>query len=92
MAADFRLNMAELIAISNAVNESECADVAEGIAARARSLAQSINVSGDYAASIHVESEPRSGVGDWAHQRVVADVPYAGKVESRHGILGRAAG
>ena len=92
MAADFKLNMAELVNISNAVNAAVCAPLAENIAGKARSLAAAVSVSGDYAASIHVEKDVRSGIDDWAHCRVVASVPYAGKVESRHGILGRAAG
>ena len=92
MADDFKLNMGELIGIANSVNGSVCKPIADEIAAEARSLAASISISGDYAASIHVETDTRTGVDDWAHQRVVADSPYAGKVESRHGILGRAAG
>lgn len=93
MATDFRINMAELIAISNAVNEAVCKPIADDMAEEARSLAGAISDSGDYQASIHSEiRDDRDGVSDWAHCRVVADVPYAGKVESRHGILGRAAG
>ena len=92
MAADFKLNMGELISIANSVNESVCKPIAEDIAAEARSLASGISVTGTYADSIHVETDPRTGVDDWAHSRVVASAPYAARVESRHGILGRAAG
>lgn len=89
--ADFRLNMAELVAISNQVNDTTCKLIGAKVAARARGLAASIRDSGDYADSITVTSEPRAGVEDWAHTRVGATVPYAAKVESRHGILAKAA-
>lgn len=86
-----QLNMAELIDISNLVNTEVCKPMAEDIAAKARDLAGGITESGGYRDSIHVEIDPRTAVNDFAHSRVVADVPYAVRVESRHGILGRAA-
>jgi len=66
--------------------------MAEEIAARARSLAGGITDSGTYRDSITVDGDVRDGIEDWAHSRVIATAPYSGKVESRHGILGKAAG
>ncbi len=89
---DFKLNMNELIDIANRVNDEVCRPLGEEVADRARSLAEGIKVSGSYGESIGVFTDPRTGVEDWAHTRVGATVPYAAKVESRHGILGKAAG
>ena len=86
-----RLNMAELIDISNEVNRQVCKPIADDIAGKARALAEGVTVGGGYRDSIHVEVDPRTGADDFAHSRVVADVPYAVRVESRHGILGKAA-
>lgn len=92
MAADFKLNMPELVNIANAVNESVCKPLAEQTADRARSLAEAITVSGTYRDGIIVDGDARDGITDWAHSRVLATAAHSGKVESRHGILGRAAG
>jgi len=87
-----RINLAELIEISNAVNEQACRPIAEQIADEARALAESFSVSHDYQNSIHVEVDPRTGEDDWARSRVVATAPYSMQVESRHGVLARAMG
>ena len=92
MAGTFELNMAELIDISNAVNEQVCKPLAEATAERARADAATFTESGDYAASIDVWSEPRTGVNDWARTCVGAKVPYGMQVESRHGVLAKALG
>lgn len=92
MGADFKLNMAELVAIANATNEQVCKPLAEAIASRARDLAEGISVTGAYRDSITVDGDARDGIDDWAHSRVITNSPYAMRVESRHGILGRAAG
>lgn len=90
--ADFKLNMGELVEIANAVNRAVCKPMAEEIAERARSLAEGISVSGTYRDGIIVDGDARDGIEDWAHSRVLATAPYSAKVESRHGILGKAAG
>ena len=90
MARDFELNMAELIDISNAVNEAVCKPLAEQVAAKARASAPVD--SGAYRDSIHVVSDGRTGTKDWAHTYVVATDKKAGIIESRTGNLAKALG
>lgn len=85
---DFEWNMAELVRIANVANEQLCKPLAEKVAERARGRAPV--ATGDYKASIGVETEPRSGVDDWAHSYVVATDDKAMLVESRTGNLARA--
>lgn len=86
--ADFRLNFPGLIEIANEVNDTVCKQIAEQAAARARASAP--RDTGDYAGSIHVESDPRTGKDDFAHQYVVADDWKANIIEARTGTLARA--
>ena len=89
----FEVRMDELIEISNEVNNSTCAEVAAAVVSAAKGLAEPISVSHAYQQSIQVlPPDPRTGIGDWAHQRVGATAPHAARVESRHGILARALG
>ena len=90
--ADFELNMATLISITNEVNEAVCRPLAEDAAGRARALAAEFAVSGDYDASIFTEVVPRTSIKGWARVTVGSSSPYALKVESRHGTLARALG
>ncbi|MCH9834277.1 hypothetical protein K0U83_01370 [bacterium] len=92
MAGTFELNMAELIDISNSVNEQVCKPLAEATAERARADAATFAVSGDYAASIGVWVEPRTGIKSWARSVVGARIGYGMQVESRHGTLAKALG
>ena len=82
------VNLAGLVDISNQVNESVCKPIAEKVAERARASAPV--ESGAYRDSIHVLSDARTGVDDWAHTRVVATDSKALFVESRTGNLARA--
>lgn len=86
--ADIELKFAGLIEISNQVNRAVVEPLARSVAARAISSAP--RVSGDYADSIDVEVDPRTGVNDFAHCRVVARSAHAMIVEARTGNLARA--
>ena len=90
MASRISWNMSTFVAIANEVNESVCKAEAERVAARARASAPV--ATGAYRDSIHVKTEPRSGVGDWAHSYVVADDWKAHIIEARTGNLARALG
>lgn len=83
-------NMDEFVRIANEVNAAVCAPAAERVADTARASAPFL--SGEYKASIRVETDARSGFGDFAHSYVVADDDKAGVIESRTGNLGRAMG
>ncbi|HML52418.1 MAG TPA: HK97 gp10 family phage protein [Propionicimonas sp.] len=85
----FEWNMQGLIELSNDVLEADCIPLAKKIADTARSTAPTGDT-GDYKASIHVETDKRTGENDWAHAYVVADAPHAGYVEARTGNLLRA--
>ncbi len=90
MARDrFEWNMAGLIDLSNEVLEADCIPLAKQVADRARASAP-VGETGDYKASIHVETDKRTSEGDFAHAYVVSDSPYAGIVEARTGNLARA--
>jgi len=90
VAADFKLNMGGLIAISNAANDGVCREVAE--AAMANMVASAPKDSGAYAGSFDIESESRTGVADFAHTRIRNSSPYALKVEAKHGTMARGLG
>lgn len=83
-----RLNIPGLIEIANDANEALCKPIAEQVAARARASAP--RDTGDYAESIHTETDPRTGQNDWAHTYVVADDKKALIIEARTGNLARA--
>ena len=88
----FEWNMQGLIDLSNEVLEADCIPLAKKVADTARSTAPvgDSATAGEYRDSIHVESDRRTGEGDWAHAYVVADAPHAGYVEARTGNLLRA--
>jgi hypothetical protein len=86
------LNMAELIEISNEVNEKVCKPIAEQTLEEARALAEEFTVTGGYRDTLRVETDTRTGVDDWAHSRVVSGVRYGHIVEAKHGTLARALG
>lgn len=90
MAATFRLNFPGLIEIANEVNETVCKEIADRVAATARAAAP--RDSGDYAESIHVETDERTSKADFAHQYVVASDWKANIIEARKGTLARALG
>ena len=87
---DIRWNIGEFVRIANEVNESVCVPLAESVAATARGSAPFL--SGEYKGSIGVSTDPRSGVGDWAHAYVEATDDKAMVIESRTGNLARALG
>lgn len=87
-----RFNTAELVAISNAVLDAEVIPAAERMADRARGIADSFAVSGDYRDSIAVVADRRPTVDGWGRAVVTARVGYGMQVESRHGVLAKAAG
>lgn len=90
MARDeFRWNMAELVNLTNEVLAADCIPLANQVADRARASAP-VGETGDYKASIHVETDKRTSESDFAHAYVVSDSPYAGVVEARTGNLVRA--
>lgn len=86
MAVKIKWNMGEFVAIANAVNEAECIPAAERVAAGVRGQQP------EYGQFAHVETDPRSGLRDWAHARVVVAAPHAMTTEARHGYLARALG
>ncbi|MGC3954632.1 MAG: hypothetical protein QM804_10320 [Propionicimonas sp.] len=86
----FEWNIAGLIDLSNEVLDADCIPIANEIASTARSIAPADT--GEYRDSIHVETDKRTGVNDFAHAYVVADDPKAAIIEARKGILGRAIG
>lgn len=88
--SNLRLNIPGLIAIANEVNEAVCKPIADDVAARAKASAK--RDTGDYAESIHVETDPRTGAADFAHQRVVASNWKASILEARNGTLSKALG
>lgn len=88
MADDFRLNMREIVNLTNEVLEADCVPLANKAAQIARDNAP--DATGEYRESIHVEVVPRTGIDDWADAYVVADAPHAGVVEARTGNLTRA--
>lgn len=86
------LNIAELEAISNAVNEKVCKPIGEEVLAEARARADEFAVTGNYRDTLRLETDRREGEGDWAHTRVVSGAHYGMQVESRHGTLARSLG
>ena len=74
MSTKVRLNMDGLIAIANQINADVCEPIAAEIAAE---------VGG------RVETDPRTGIDDWAHAYVVIDDPWP---EIKSGRLSRALG
>lgn len=80
-------NMGEFVRIANAVNAELCAPAAAKVAAAARD-----DHHPEYGPFVHTTTDPRSGLGDWAHTRVVSAHPHAMTIESKHGVLGRALG
>lgn len=89
MADQITLNMAGLVAISNAANEGLCRELAEKAKSAMEASAASFAQSGDYAASFSIDSEPRTGTDDFAHTYVRNTAPYALKVEAKHGTMAR---
>lgn len=87
MTVKLKLDMATLVEIANKANSAICVPAANKVAAAARSPHHP-----ELAEFIHVKVDPRSGVGDWAHARVVNGHPHAMKIESKHGVLARALG
>lgn len=87
---DLTLDYTGLAAVSNEVNESVCKPIAERVAQRARDTAP--RVTEDYANSIHVETDLRTGREDWAHSYVVSDDWKALIIEARTGNLTKALG
>lgn len=87
-----KVNMAELVEISNEVNEKVCKPIGEETLAEARSLADGFAVTGNYRDTLRLETDARDGVGDWAHTRVVSGAVYGMQVEATHGTLARALG
>ena len=85
----FEWNMAGLIELSHEVLEADCIPLAEKVAAAARESAP-VGETGDYRDGIHVQTDRRTGLNDWAHAYVVADAPHSGFVEARTGNLARA--
>jgi hypothetical protein len=85
-----RFNMAELIDISNEVNEAVCKPMGEKVLAAAKAAAPVD--SGNYHDTLRLEVHPRTGANDWARVQVVSGSKHGMKVESRHGTLGRALG
>ena len=87
--ADVRMkwNMGTFAAIANAVNAAECIPAAERVAAAVSDAHHP-----ELSQFIHVKTDPRSGLNDWAHARVVNGHPHAMTVEAKHGIMARALG
>lgn len=87
--ADVRIkwNMGEFVRIANAVNAEVCAPAAAKVAAAATDPHHP-----ELGPFIHEHTDPRSGLGDWAHTRVVSGHPHAMTVEAKHGVLARALG
>ncbi len=82
-----RWRMAEFVAISNAVNEGVCKPLAQKVAG-----AVSDEKFPGLSKYIHVTTDPRSGLRDWAHSRVVNAHPKAMSMEARRGVMARALG
>ena len=85
-----RVNLAELIDISNEVNESVCKPIGAKVLAAAKAAAPA--ESGNYRDTLRLEVDKRTGSNDWAHVRVVSGAKYGMQVESKHGTLARALG
>ena len=60
---------------------------AEDVADVARTLAGTFRKSGEYQSSIHTEAHRGKIRSGW---RIVAEVPYAAKIESKYGTLKKA--
>ena len=82
--------MREFVAIANQVNAAICVPIAERVAADVRASAPEGHP--DMAKFVHVDTDPRSGLRDWAHASVFNNYPGAMTLESRHGLMGRALG
>ena len=87
--ADVRMKwrMGTFVEIANAVNAAQCMPAAERVAAAVSAPGHE-----DMPSFVHVRSEPRSGVRDWAHAFVVNSYPSAVQVEAKYGSLARALG
>ena len=87
--ADVRLkfNMGTLVSITNQVNAALCVPAAQRVKAAVSAPGHE-----DMPSMVHVVTDPRSGVGDWAHARVVNAYPSALQVEAKYGSLARALG
>ena len=80
-------NVGELVRITNLVNAGVCIPAAERVAAAATDAHHP-----ELPQFIHVQVDPRSGIRDWAHARVVNGHPHAMTIEAKHGTLARAMG
>lgn len=87
MADAIRWNMSTFVKIANEVNVAVCIPAAERVAAATRDPHHP-----ELADFIHIKTDPRAGVRDWAHARVVNGHPHAMALESKHGVLARALG
>lgn len=89
--ADVKLkwNIGTFTSIANEVNEAICIPAATRVRDAARVGLADHHPELD---AIHLQTDPRSGVRDWAHVRVINGHPHADLIEAKHGVLGRAMG
>lgn len=87
--ADVRMKwrMGTFVEIANAVNAAQCIPAAQRVKAAVSAPGHE-----DMPSMVHVVTDPRSGVRDFAHARVVNAYPSAMQVEAKYGSLARAMG